>query len=111
MAEEHKDLDVVVNEALNQASWTIEGDLMDKFKNANNGEYFSVDFSLHGCWAIDCYPNGNRADSIDHFSIFLQCKTLPNELSKVGVNYQIAMVETNVINNGQNFFVEGTEWG
>eukprot|EP01084_Bolivina_argentea_P116149 206426_1 len=111
MAEEHKDLDVVVNEALNQASWTIEGDLMDKFKKANNGEEFSVDFLLHGCiWAIDCFPNGNKAEHTDYFSIYLRCKTLPNECSKLGVNYQIALVEVNKVKNAGDFFVEGTVW-
>eukprot|EP01084_Bolivina_argentea_P116147 206421_1 len=112
MAEERKDLDVVVNQALNQASWIIQGDLMAKFKNANNGEKYSADFLFNGCnWAITCYPNGETTESIDHFSIFLQCKTLPNELSKVGVNYQIAMVETNGVSNGKSFFVEGSAMG
>eukprot|EP01084_Bolivina_argentea_P116148 206424_1 len=110
MAGERKELDVVVNQELNQASWIIQGDLMAKFKKANNGEKYSVDFLLNGCnWAIMCYPNGNNEQNIDHFSIFLQCKTLPNECSKLGVSYQIELA--NEIDNNSEFFVEGKRWG
>eukprot|EP01084_Bolivina_argentea_P064411 117476_1 len=112
MAEERKDLDVIVNQELEQASWIIQGDLMEKFKNANNGEEYSADFLLHGCiWTLNVYPNGNNEQSIDHVSIYLICKTLPSEYSKLGVTYQIALVEVNQVKNDGNFFVEGTDWG
>eukprot|EP01084_Bolivina_argentea_P244445 409483_1 len=101
MTEEQKDLHVTVN----QASWIIQGDLMAKFKEANNGGKYSSDFQLHGCcWTIQCYPNGKTTESIDHVSVYLMCKTLPNECSKLGVNYQIDFVEVNEIKNGNAFF-------
>eukprot|EP01084_Bolivina_argentea_P160673 279749_1 len=112
MAEERKDLDVVVNQQLHQASWIIQGDLMTKFKKANNGETYSADFLLHGCtWTILCYPNGISAESIDHLSIYLKCKTLSNEYSKLGFSYHITLVEVNEVMNGGSFFVEGTRRG
>eukprot|EP01084_Bolivina_argentea_P280342 479433_1 len=100
MAEEQKDLDVVVNQELNQASWIVQGDIMAKFKNANNGDKFSADFLLHGCtWTINCYPNGHGSQNIDHVSIYLTCKILPSEYSKLGVTYQITLVEVNKVKN------------
>eukprot|EP01084_Bolivina_argentea_P037379 69139_1 len=112
MAEERKDLDVVVNQEFNQASWIIQGDLMAKFKNANNGEEFTADFLLNGCsWAIVCYPNGKKAEHTDYISLYLRCKTLPNECSKLGVTYQIALVEGNKVTNDADFFVAGSNWG
>eukprot|EP01084_Bolivina_argentea_P064416 117494_1 len=109
MAEELKpNLHVVVN----QASWIIQGDLMAKFKEANNGEKYSADFQLHGCcWTIQCYPNGDTTESIDYVSVYLRCKNLPNECSKLGVNYQIDFVEVNEVKNGNAFFAKGQRWG
>eukprot|EP01084_Bolivina_argentea_P002817 5224_1 len=112
MAEEHKDLDVAVNQELNQASWIIQGDLMAKFKNADNGEKYSVDFLLHGCsWIIHFYPNGNKPENIDYFSIFIESKTLPKEFSKLGMTFQVALIEANGKNNDTEFFAEGTRIG
>eukprot|EP01084_Bolivina_argentea_P244444 409482_1 len=108
MTEEQKDLHVTVN----QASWIIQNDLMAKFRNANNGEEFTANFLLHGCsWKIKCYPNGKAAETIDHFSVFVECKTLPNGCSKLGVTYQIDCVEANQVETTSDFFVEGTQWG
>eukprot|EP01084_Bolivina_argentea_P160674 279750_1 len=112
MAEERKDLDVVVNQQLHQVSWIIQGGLMTKFKKANNGEKYSADFLLHGCtWTIECYPNGSTAESIDHFSIYLKCKTLSNEYSKLGLTYQITLVEVDTVGTYGHFFVEGSRKG
>eukprot|EP01084_Bolivina_argentea_P037380 69141_1 len=112
MAEERKDLDVVVNEDLNQASWIIQGDLMTKFKKAKNGDKYSADFLLHGCsWAIECYPNGYTTKAADHISVYLRCNTLPNKCSKLGVTYQISLEETNECGNTANFFFEDTSCG
>eukprot|EP01084_Bolivina_argentea_P244446 409484_1 len=108
MTEEQKDLHVTVN----QASWIIQGDLMAKFKEANNGGKYSSDFQLHGCsWTLMCYPNGCSAESVDNVSIFIQCTALPNRCSKLGVTYQIDCVEANQVETTSDFFVEGTHWG
>eukprot|EP01084_Bolivina_argentea_P236137 397138_1 len=106
--------ELFVHKELNGVTWVIDSNMMNQFKNAENGEqYRSAQFSLFGNnWQLELYPNGETQECIHYVSIFLQCNNLSDECNKLGINYEISFVEANHVVHGATFYRKGHMiWG
>eukprot|EP01083_Nonionella_stella_P067898 179886_1 len=92
--------------------WKVNGNLMEKFKNAKHKQvFYSPQFeTIDGTiWRICFYPHGRQ--SPDDCSIRLQCVKLNSPNKPMGVCYSFNIREVDwCYDHGATFENDGQEW-